>query len=100
MSSCVALLATLFLCPPAHSAAEMDRAALMNLSVSLVKVEAADADGRAWFGTGVIVGPERVVTSCHVTRRGESVYVQYRGARQLVSAQSADTEHDLCILVR
>lgn len=99
MSPCVALLATLFLCPPAHSAAELDRAALMSLSVSLVKVEAADAEGRAWIGTGVIVGPERVVTSCHVTRRGESVYIQYHAARQLASAQSADTEHDLCLLV-
>ena len=80
------------------AAADLDRAQLAALSTSLVKVEAVDADGRLWLGTGVQVAPERVVTSCHVTRPAEDIHVRYRGAVLPAVAQSADTEHDLCIL--
>ena len=97
MSACAALCASLLL--PFSAAADPDRAAFMRLSGSLVEVEASDAAGRIWIGTGVGVGRERVVTSCHVTRRAESVRVQARGGSRAVSAQSADTEHDLCILL-
>lgn len=100
MSGCAAAFAALSLiCPPTQAASEMDRAELTRLSSSLVKVEAVDADGRLWLGTGVAVAPEHVVTSCHVTRRGESIRVQHGGARRLVSAQLADTIHDLCLLL-
>jgi serine protease Do len=100
MSVCGVLFAALStLCSPADAGAVMDRAELTGLSASLVKIEAVDADGRAWIGTGVGVAPEHVVTSCHVTRRAESIRVQYRGLRRLATAQLANTEHDLCILM-
>lgn len=100
MSACATLFTVLsVLCTPADAAADLDRGTLSGLSLSLVKIEAVDADGRAWLGTGVSVAPERVVTSCHVTRRAESIDVQYRGLRRPVTAQLSDTEHDLCILM-
>ncbi len=71
----------------------------MRLSRSLVKVEAIDAGGRLWIGTGVAVAPGHVVTSCHITRQGESVRVQRGEIRRLVTAQLADTLHDLCLLL-
>ncbi|MEO8626789.1 MAG: tetratricopeptide repeat-containing serine protease family protein [Betaproteobacteria bacterium] len=80
------------------AAADLDREQLTTLSSSLVKVEAVDAEGRLWLGTGVQVAPERVVTSCHVTRPAEDIRVRYRGGTLPAVAQSADTEHDLCIL--
>jgi serine protease Do len=98
MSACALLAAAALFCSPPDAAA-MDRPDAMRLSVSLVKVEALDADGRIWLGTGVYVSADHVVTSCHVTRRAESIKVQYQGRRAQVTAQSADTEHDLCILL-
>ncbi len=98
LSACTAALAALCLPCSAHGATELDRAELTRLSHSLVKVEAVDAAGRLWVGTGVSVAPAHVVTSCHITRLGESIRVQHGGIRRLVAAQSADTVHDLCLL--
>jgi serine protease Do len=100
MSIGAAAFATLSLLgPPAHAGTAIDRAELTRLSLSLVKVEAVDADGRLWLGTGVSVAPEHVVTSCHVTRRAESIRIQQGGVRRIAAAQSADTPHDLCLLL-
>jgi serine protease Do len=100
MSACASLCVTIsLLCPPAQGAPDIDRAELTRLSLSLVKVEAVDGDGRLWLGTGVGVAPEHVVTSCHVTRRAESIRIQQGGLRRLATAQLADTAHDLCLLM-
>lgn len=99
LTACAGAFVTLCLVGPAPAASELDRSELTRLSRSLVKVEAVDADGRLWVGTGVGVAPARVVTSCHITRMGESIRVQHGGMRRLVAAQSADTVHDLCLLL-
>jgi serine protease Do len=99
-SACAAFFAALsFLCSPVDAAGDLERGELKGLSVSLVKIEAIDAAGHRWLGTGVGVTPEQVVTSCHVIRPAQSIQVQYRGLRRLVTAQLSDTEHDLCILM-
>jgi len=94
----IAFTALSLCCAPAQGAAQIDRAELGRLSLSLVKVETADADGRISLGTGVSVGPEHVVTACHVTRRAESIHVQQGGIQLLAVAQLPDTLHDLCLL--
>jgi serine protease Do len=100
LSALVAAVVVLWpFCAPARAASDIDRTELTRLSRSLVKVEAIDAAGRLWVGTGVAVAPEHVVTSCHITRRGESVRVQRGGMGRLVTAQLADTLHDLCLLL-
>jgi len=85
-------------CVATAPAADRAPEALTRVSSSVVKIEAVDLDGHAWIGTGVAVAPEHVVTSCHVTRRGESITVQSRGLRRAVASQLPDTKHDLCIL--
>jgi serine protease Do len=85
-------------CATAASAADPAPETLTGLSSSVVKIEAVDIDGRAWVGTGVAIAPEHVVTSCHVTSRGESITVQSRGLRRTVASQLPDTNHDLCLL--
>ena len=99
LSACAAAFAALCLVyAPGQAASEIDRTELTRLSRSLVKVEAVDAGGRLWIGTGVGVTPEHVVTNCHVTRQGERVSIQHGGVRRLVTAQLADTRHDVCLL--
>jgi serine protease Do len=100
LSALVAAVVVLCLfCAPARAASDIDRTELTRLSRSMVKVEAIDAAGRLWIGTGVAVASEHVVTSCHITRQGESVRVQRGGMGRLVTAQLADTLHDLCLLL-
>jgi len=100
MSASASLFAALsLLSVPGEAVPDIDRAELIRLSLSLVKVEAVDGDGRLWLGTGVGVAPEHVVTSCHVTWHGESIRIQQGGMRRLATAQLADTGHDLCLLL-
>lgn len=78
--------------------AEFDRATFMRMATSTVRVEALAPDHHYNMGTGVIVAPGRVVTSCHVTGPAPSVRVLYGGLRYEVKLQRADIHHDLCML--
>lgn len=80
---------------PAH--AVTDRAALVALGMSVLRIEAAGARGYA-LGSGVAVAAGIVVTNCHVTRDAREIHVVRGGARWRVEAQAADVEHDLCLL--
>lgn len=78
--------------------AEIDRASLISLAPSVLKIEAVDAAGRFQLGSGVIVAPGKVVTNCHVTRNARRVQVVKGGARWGASLQAADMQRDLCVL--
>ena len=78
--------------------AELDRAQLMGLSASVLKIEATRFQGGFSLGSGVVVAPERVVTNCHVTRDALQVNVLRGGMRWPVDAQRSDVAHDLCLL--
>jgi serine protease Do len=79
-------------------AAEVDRAAFIKLASSVLKIESLRAQGGYSLGSGVVVGAQQVVTSCHVTRDAREVYVIQAGVRWRVRAQASDLEHDLCVL--
>ncbi|MDE3012121.1 MAG: trypsin-like peptidase domain-containing protein [Pseudomonadota bacterium] len=85
-------------CLPVPASADFDRAAFMRLAMSTVRIEALAPDQHYNMGTGVIVGPGRVITSCHVTGPAPSVRVLYGGLRYTVKLQRADVHHDLCML--
>lgn len=78
--------------------AEIDRASLIGLAPSVLKIEAVDANGRFQLGSGVIVAPGKVVTNCHVTRNASRVQVVKGGVRWGASLQAADMRRDLCVL--
>ena len=80
------------------AASEIDRAAMIRLAPSVLKVEAVDAQGRFQLGSGVVVGAGTLVTNCHVTRRAARVSVVKGGVRWNAPAQSSDIGHDLCLL--
>ncbi len=92
--------ALLWLCAmgtgPAH--ADIDRAALIGLSASVLKVEAERTQGGYSLGSGVVVGSDRVVTNCHVTHDAEQIFVIRGGVRWRVGSESSDAYHDLCLL--
>ncbi len=78
--------------------AEMDRALLMGLSASVLKIEATRVQGGFSLGSGVVVGPDRVVTNCHVTHDALKINVLRGGVRWLADSQLSDVAHDLCLL--
>lgn len=67
-------------------------------ALTVLRVEASGPQGRVQIGSGVLVAPDRVATSCHVTREAEEISVIRGGLRHTVSAQAADLHHDLCVL--
>lgn len=78
--------------------ADVDRAALIRLAPSVLKIEAVSATGTFQLGSGVIVGAGQVVTNCHVTRQAERVQVVKGGVRWNANLQAADVLRDLCLL--
>ncbi len=81
---------------PGH--AEFDRATLLDLSASVLKIEALRAQGGFAVGSGVVVAAERIVTNCHVTRDALAVNVMRGGVRWPATLQHSDIDRDLCLL--
>lgn len=80
------------------AAQPMERATLLSLSASVLKIEARRAQGGFAFGSGVVVAPEQIVTNCHVTRDAVQISVLRGGVRWAATAQRSDLDHDLCLL--
>jgi serine protease Do len=78
--------------------ADIDRAALIGLSASVLKIEALRVQGGVSLGSGVVIAPEKIITNCHVTRDALKVNVLRGGVRWLAEAQRSDIDHDLCLL--
>jgi serine protease Do len=76
----------------------LNPATFVSLSGSVVRVEAGRAGGGLHLGTGVTVAPSVIVTNCHVTHDGTAIRIVGSGSVWNVTAQYADTLHDLCFL--
>lgn len=96
MKRIVALALWLLVAAPAR--AETDRAVLVSLAASVLKVEALRVQGGFSLGSGVVVAPDTVVTNCHVTHDALKINVLRGGARWLVESQLSQVERDLCLL--
>ena len=78
--------------------AEIDRATLARLSLSLVKVQVWSSQGGIGMGTGVVVAEGKVITNCHVTKDAERIQLVQEGIQWDVTAMAPDMHHDLCLL--
>jgi serine protease Do len=96
MKRLMVLMLWLLAATPAR--ADMDRAVLIGLSASVLKIEALRAQGGYSLGSGVVVGPEKIFTNCHVTRDALKINVLRGGDRWPAASQMSDVEHDLCLL--
>lgn len=68
-------------------------------SRSVVRLNVMRRDGAlAATGSGVVIGPGRVVTNCHVALAGDTVQVRLGSERFDASVDIADEEMDLCRL--
>lgn len=69
------------------------------LAPSVVVVESLNGYGQpSATGSGVVIGPERVITNCHVISRAGSVKVRSGSAEYTAISGTSDTHLDLCVL--
>lgn len=78
--------------------AEVDRADLVMMGASVLKIEVKRPQGGYALGSGVVVGTDRIVTNCHVTQGGVEIHVLRGGVRWAAASQARDAERDLCVL--
>lgn len=105
MLRCSALFAAL-LCLPALPAAagsgadadELGSAFYTGLSISVVQVRTGNAGGKGFFGSGVVVAENEVITNCHVTRQAVRIEVAKGALVFPVFGQKVDMGNDLCLL--
>lgn len=88
----LAPLLTSMLCASAQ--AEIDH----TVSLSVVQVHATGVSGSAFFGSGVVIGKDKIATNCHVTRGARSIYVSKGAFQSAVVSQQVDMTRDVCIL--
>lgn len=66
---------------------------------SVVVVESVNANGQQFSrGSGVVIGPQRVITNCHVIDRAVSVTVKSGASEFSAVSGTSDTHLDLCVL--
>jgi len=69
------------------------------VSPSVWAVRALDATERPFsFGSGVVIGPGRMVTNCHVLAKAKFVHVKRETTIYEAKLEHADVDRDLCTL--
>jgi hypothetical protein len=89
---------TLLLWLPLLAGAEIDRQGYVQLSQTMVRIEAVQPDGTTHVGTGVTLSANRVVTNCHVSGNAWQVYIFKNGLSYRTQLQRVDWKHDICML--
>lgn len=68
------------------------------LSLSVVQIHAYTGTVSTSLGSGVVIGPGRVATNCHVTQRAKTVVISKGALRYEAVNLRADIKRDLCIV--
>ena len=67
---------------------------------SVMVIEAINGNGQTYGrGSGVVIGPQRVITNCHVIEGAVSVKVKAGTTDHIATSGISDTYLDLCILL-
>lgn len=82
----------------ASSAQAYDRAKLMRSFFSIVMIKGYTTDGSMAYGSGVVVGKNKVVTNCHIFRKTPEPYVSRGEDTYRITQIQADRYHDMCLV--
>ena len=91
-----ALLISLLL--SSASSLAMDKSALIQSYFSVVMIRGYNTDGGLAYGSGVVIGKDKVVTNCHVLRSTKQPWIARGEDSYVISSVKADAWHDLCIV--
>lgn len=97
MRRLLAPLALSLAAAPAHALTPEELFA--RISPSVWFVYGADAsDRRLTQGSGVVIGPQRMITNCHVLRNSATIFVRKDNVLYIAKVEHRDTKRDLCQL--
>jgi len=75
-----------------------DRDKLMDSFLSIVMVRGYNPDGSLAYGSGVVVGDNKVMTNCHIFRQTKQPWVSRGEDTYAITSVQADRYHDVCLL--
>jgi S1-C subfamily serine protease len=94
----ICLVGVAALVPAAGQALEPDEL-FQKVSPSIVAIHGFDTRVKPFtYGSGVVVGPETVITNCHVLAKTRTILVKRGNATYKATLQYPDVERDLCQL--
>jgi serine protease Do len=82
----------------AQNSFAFDQQNLMKVFFSVVLVRGYDQNGGLAYGSGVVIGENKVVTNCHVLRSTSKAWISQGEEAYPVDSVQADPRHDLCLL--
>jgi hypothetical protein len=71
---------------------------LMGSFFSIVLVRGYNSNGSLAYGSGVVVGDNKVLTNCHIFRQTKEPWISRGDETFTISGIQADRNHDLCLL--
>lgn len=92
------LLAVISCLMMASNCLAFDQQSLMKVFFSVVLVRGYDQTGGLAYGSGVVVGENKVVTNCHVLRNTSKAWISQAEDVYPIESVQADPKHDLCLL--
>jgi serine protease Do len=89
------ILMAVLLSPAANA---FDQQSMMRVFFSIVLVRGYNQDGSLAYGSGVVIGDNKVVTNCHVLRKTNQAWVSQGEEASAIVSVRVDAMHDLCLL--
>lgn len=75
-----------------------DKAKLYSAYTSIVLIRGYNAKGGMAYGSGVVVGQDKVLTNCHVFRSTKEPWISRGEDTYSITSVKADVWHDLCLV--
>lgn len=75
-----------------------DMQGLMDAFYSVVMIRGYHANGGLAYGSGVVVGDNKVITNCHVLRSTKQAWVSRGEDSYPITSVKVDAWHDLCLV--
>lgn len=82
----------------ASSAQAYDRVKLLKSFFSIVMIKGYTSDGSMAYGSGVVVGKNKVVTNCHIFRKTPEPFMSRGEDTYRITQVQADRYHDICLI--
>jgi serine protease Do len=76
----------------------MDKEKLMDAYFGVVLIRGYNATGGLAYGSGVVVGENKVITNCHVFRATKEPWISRGEDTYSIISVKADAWHDLCLV--
>ncbi|MEO6118398.1 MAG: trypsin-like peptidase domain-containing protein [Methylotenera sp.] len=93
-----AVLLSTALLGTAQVASATDQSKILTAMQSVVMVRGYNASGGLSYGSGVVVGDNKVLTNCHIFRSTKQPWVSRGEDTYTIASVQADRWHDLCLL--